>query len=290
MDITLKNAWEIEDIRICIDNERRFFQKFIIYDDSKLIQPDILQMKMTDDLISEITNSKIDTGIMISSMKINLISIYLFILDNRIFIIKQTNLPKFQEYFNKNRDFLLFMTSECQRNFFNDIFSKEYISEQKNQNYNEQKDINKAIKNEIIQCTIKKSQYRTILMRHKLLPSKYNSQNNDFKLDDFISIQSQGFYLFYNSKDQILNVLKFYEDEKRFDHEINFYHQIENTFPFIRKIFGIIKQTKGLPIIILEYIEGKNLDSFILSGEKIDFNTKIRIIEEILFFSLLRTL
>ena len=64
-------------------------------------------------------------------------------------------------------------------------------------------------------------------MRQKLLPNKFNSKNdNNYKIDDFVLIQSQGFNLFYNCKDQILNVLKYYDNEKRFKHEIDFYHQI----------------------------------------------------------------
>ena len=69
--------------------------------------------------------------------------------------------------------------------------------------------------------------------------------------------------------------------KKKFNHEINFYHQIENTFPFIQKIFGIINQQFGLPIIILEYVEGKTLNDFF--KKRIVFNLKIKIIEEILF-------
>ena len=85
-------------------------------------------------------------------------------------------------------------------------------------------------------------------MRYKLIPGTYNSKNDGCKLNDFIKIRSRSFYLYYNSKDQILNVLKYYEDVKRYIHEIVFYHQIENTFPFIRKIFGIIKRSNDLPM------------------------------------------
>ena len=75
-------------------------------------------------------------------------------------------------------------------------------------------DINKIIKKEIIRCAIKKSQYRTFKMFQDLLPNKYNSKNEDYQLDDFFQIQSQGFRLYYNSKDQILNVLKFFLDNE----------------------------------------------------------------------------
>ena len=59
------------------------------------------------------------------------------------------------------------------------------------------------IKDKLIGCIIKKSQYRTLKIRHELSSDKHNSKNNySFKFN-----------------------------------EINFYHQIENTFPFIRKFF-----------------------------------------------------
>lgn len=38
MSLTYKNPWEIEEIRICMDNEIGFLYKFRVYDDSKLIQ------------------------------------------------------------------------------------------------------------------------------------------------------------------------------------------------------------------------------------------------------------
>ena len=284
IDHPLKNPWEIESIKFDINKETDFLVKFIIYDDSKLIQSNIFKIATTDDFIGEIKDSQITTGIMISNMKINDLLIYLFILDNRIFIIKRINLPQFREYFNEYLDLLIFMTLECKDDFFLALSAQDQISEQNGETLKEQKYINIPIKKEIIRCAIKKAQYRTIKMRQELLPDKYNSKNDkNYNLDDFISIQSQGFYLYFNSKDQILNVLKFYTDEKRFDHEIGFYHQIENTFPFIRKIFGIIKRPNELPIIILEYIEGQSLDKFISSEKEIDFNTKIKMIEEILF-------
>ena len=284
MDFMLIKPWKIEDIQVDRIHGVSLLRKFIIYDDSKLIRSRYFRIEKTDDFIDEINNSEINTGIMISNMKMNGLSIYLFIMDNRIFIIKQINLPKFQKYFNEHLNSLIFMTSECEEDFVKSILSKDHISQQKNQIINEQRDINEAILKEIIQTTIKKSQYRTIKMHQEILPNKFNSNNdNNYKFDDFIEIQSQDFRLYYNSKDQILNVLKFYNNENRFNHEIDFYHQIENTFPFIRKIFGIIKQPRRLSIIILEYIEGETLYDFILNGKEINFNTKIKIILEILF-------
>ena len=93
----LINPWEIENIQVDDDEEAHLLDKFIIYDDSKLIKSHVIKIGTTDDFVNEIKNSKIITGIMISSMKINNILIYLFILDIKIFIIKQINLPKFQE-------------------------------------------------------------------------------------------------------------------------------------------------------------------------------------------------
>ena len=277
-----KNSWEIENIEINMDDELGFLRKFIIYDSSKLIQSKLLNMAKTDDYINAIKQSQIDTGVMISILKINGVLIYLCILDSTIFIIKQANLQEFQEYFNKHLNSLLFMKAQFKEDFMNDLSQNTRFSEQTDQIFKPQKDVNKAISDEIIRCTIKKSQYRTINMRQEPLPNKWNSKNDEFKLNDFFFIKFQGFKLYCNSKYQILNILKFYEDEKRFNHEIDFYHQIENTFPFIRKIFGIIKQPK-LSIIILEYVEGECLDEFLLSEKEIDFNTKIRIILEILF-------
>ena len=92
MNSMLKYPWEIENIQVDIDNKTCLLHKFIIFDDSKLIKSRVLRIATTDDFVSEIKNSDINTGIMISCMKINNLSIYLFILDNRIFIIKQINL------------------------------------------------------------------------------------------------------------------------------------------------------------------------------------------------------
>lgn len=282
MDIA---PWEIKDIQVNIDNEGVvLFSKFTIYDESNLIKfnkTTFCKKAETNDYIGEMKGSQIETGIMVSNLKIKSRLIYLLIFDNRIFIIKHTNLQRFQEYFNEHLDSLLFMSAKCKQNFFNSISLKKQISKHHHHFLIEEADI----KNEIIRCIIKKSQYRTIKMRHEILPEKYNSKNDqNYELSDFVSIfQSQRFKLYYNSKDQILNVLKSYEDEKKFNHEINFYHQIENTFPFIRKIFGIIKQIYGLPIIILEYVEGDTLTNFILNRKKNIFNTKIKIIVEILF-------
>ena len=255
--------WEIEN-----DKQESFFRKFTIYDDSKLIQSNIFQIGTTYDYIKEINNSEISTGIMIFSLNINNILIYLCILDNRIFIIKQKNIPKYQDYFNKPivAKTLIFITDQCKESFFDDLSSKDQILEHNNQVLSQQ-DI-KKIKDDIIQSTIKKSQYRTLKMRQELLPMKYNSENDDYKEDDFFQIQSGNLKLCYNSKDQILNVLKYCKDEKSYKHEIGFYGQIKNTFPFICKIFGIIKRPNELPIIILEYVEGETLDRFILSEKK----------------------
>ena len=100
-----------------------------------------------------------------------------------------------------------------QKRFLKDISSNYQSSEHNNQVLSQQ-NINKTIKEEIIRCIIKKSQYRTLKMRQDLLPNKYNSKNKEYKLDDFFQIQSQGFRLYYNSKDQILNVLKFFLDNE----------------------------------------------------------------------------
>ena len=172
----LKKPWEIESIQVDTDNEKGFLSKFIIYDDSKLIQPDFFNIAKTDDFVNGIENSQIEKGIMISRFKINNILIYLCILDNKIFIIKQINLPKFKKYFNKHLKSLMFMTAECKENFLKALSLNEQISDQNDQFLNEQKDIHTLIKNEIIQCIIKKSQYRTMQMHQESLPIKKNSK------------------------------------------------------------------------------------------------------------------
>ena len=68
---------------------------------------------------------KINTGIIVSNLKINSMLIYMFILDNRIFIIQRMNLPKYQEYFNEHLDSHIFMTAECKEDFFNAISLKK---------------------------------------------------------------------------------------------------------------------------------------------------------------------
>ena len=82
---------------------------------------------------------------MISSMQINNIIIYLCLLDNRIFIIKRINLPKFQEYFNEYLDSLLFMSFECKEDFIKAISSKNHISEENKLILKEQKKFDKAM-------------------------------------------------------------------------------------------------------------------------------------------------
>ena len=106
MDSMNKNPWEIESIPFKIYDEIKFINTFNFYDDSKLLQSHFFKITTTDDFVSEIKNSQINTGIMISSMDLNNMIIYLCILDDRIFIIKQTNLPKFQEYFNERLKYI----------------------------------------------------------------------------------------------------------------------------------------------------------------------------------------
>ena len=57
MKFAFKNPWKIEDIQIHMDNQIEFLRKFVIYDDSKLIQSTILKIIETKDLISEIKKS-----------------------------------------------------------------------------------------------------------------------------------------------------------------------------------------------------------------------------------------
>ena len=125
MEFKLKNTLGIENIQINIDNEERFFRKFIIYDNSNLFQSQYFRKEETDDFIGKIKKSHINTGIMVSNLKINNLVIYLFILDNRIFILNQNNLPKYQEYFNEHLDSHIFMTAECKEDFFNAISLKK---------------------------------------------------------------------------------------------------------------------------------------------------------------------
>ena len=136
-----ENPWDIEDIKIDIERTD-FYRKFSFYVDSNLIQSSKFELMITNDFISEIKKSEIDTGIMISSMKINSILIYLFILDNKIFIIKHINNSNSQKYFNEHLNSLMFMTSECHKNFFKEISSKDHISELHDQILNEQKKYN----------------------------------------------------------------------------------------------------------------------------------------------------
>lgn len=168
---TREKIYEIENIRVHIHSEAEFLHKFYIYQDSELIKSSYFKLTTTNELIDEIKKSEIDTGIMISSMKINSLLIYLCILDNRIFIIRRINLSKFQEYFNEHKDSLIFKTPECKENFIKDISSSDQNSEQEGQFSNDQKGINISIKKEIIESIIKKSQYRTIQIRQEFLPT-----------------------------------------------------------------------------------------------------------------------
>ena len=99
-----KYPWEIENININMDDETKYLHKFVIYDELKLIQSGIFEIGQENDIVNVIQNSQNSTGIMISNLKINNLSIYLIILDSRIFIINQINLSKYQEYFNDHKN------------------------------------------------------------------------------------------------------------------------------------------------------------------------------------------
>ena len=75
---------------------------------------------------------------MIFSMKINNVNFYLCIFDNTIFIIKQINLPEYQDYFNEHLDSPIFMTSECKENFINICDSKVISIKNPNSKENDQ--------------------------------------------------------------------------------------------------------------------------------------------------------
>ena len=194
-DFMPQNAWESENIVIKKDNEAAILRKFIIYDDSNLIQTPLLKIIKTADFITEIKKSEIDTGIMISNLKINNVLIYLFILDDTIFIIKGINLTKFLEYFNEHLDSLIFNTPECKKDFNNTISTEDQISNQPSQFINKSKTINDTILKEIIKVIINKSQYRTIKMRQEILPDKYKSTNAGYKIDDLFIIQANIFHV-----------------------------------------------------------------------------------------------
>lgn len=81
---TPENQWENEFRK---NIRSAFFNNFDILDESNLIQKDNdLRILKTDDFIKVISDSKIETGIMISYLKI-FYTIYFFILDDKIFIV-----------------------------------------------------------------------------------------------------------------------------------------------------------------------------------------------------------
>lgn len=98
---------------------------------------------------------------------------------------------------------------------------------------------------------LKKSQYRTYKIRHELLDDNYNA-NNLYKQSDFILVFKSNIGVYYNSKEQILNVLKENETYCGYKHEIEFYQEIRNSFPFICKIFGKTEKKIQLFLNILK--------------------------------------
>ena len=278
---SVKEVWDIEDIQYEIENENQLIDNFRIYSDLEII-PNLSNFKIrkTVDLINIIENSAINTGVMISSMLIQNKHVYILILDKSIFIINHMNIYEFGKYLKNHSKFLIFSTPQIKKYIENIISIKTQISEQTDELFNETKN-HQSLKNEIIRCIIKKSQYRTLQMHHNMLFRKYNL-NNVYEYRNFIRIgylkTSLNIEICYNLKEQILNVLK---PESK--HENEFYQQIDNSFPFICKLLGKTQPNNYYHKIVLEYIEGENLDDFIIRNKFVDFSTKIKIIIEILF-------
>ena len=218
--------------------------------------------------ISEIEKYDKNTGIMIGDISITEnIYIYLVIFDKDIIIIDETNLQQILPFFHKimstNTNLIFFMNSRIQKLL--ETTNPENIQKTKIQ-INLAKQQYQEMENQIVNCIVKKSQVRT---QNRRYDTNSELKETKYEYEDFVSITnfSSDVFLSFNIKDQYLYVLKnFYIYNKsknhQFEHEISFYETHNGNNPFICKYYGKII-TNDCNIIIIEYIEGESLKTFI---------------------------
>ncbi|KAK8892543.1 hypothetical protein M9Y10_029776 [Tritrichomonas musculus] len=268
--------WEIENTRFLIDcrDKKKIMSCYTIYYDS-FINQTINKKDQTHNMKNIMEKSKSETGIMIYFIK--KVKIFLFIYDTTILIIDHDKIQKYKEDLNSKINSFLYLTSSSEEML-------HYYLSQNQSNFSQSYLDNTDIKDKIIKCIIKKSQYRTIIRtQEKSLNNK--NDNIDFDIKETVDILNypKNNKLIFNLKDQYLYILKSFdcrENRKSYDHEIQFYEKFGNAFHFIRKKYGQI-DNGDVKRIILEYIEGETLFKFI-QNNKIELATKIKIILEIL--------
>ncbi|KAK8854359.1 hypothetical protein M9Y10_016919 [Tritrichomonas musculus] len=139
----------------------------------------------------------------------------------------------------------------------------------------------------ILQKIIKKSQISTIDYGRKI---RLNCPQiiNKYEKSDFIDICNikSNVQICFNIKDQLLYIFKIYnmndeESELLYERELTIYQNIENKSPFISKFFGTFDKSP-LKYLVLQYIEGETLETFITTTENISHFDKIKIILEII--------
>lgn len=241
-------------------------------------------------ILNEIDSYSKTMGIMICDFQIseNFLSAYLFVFDNQIIICNETDLQQFQPFFDKlGKTQLFFFNKRCENEIRNLKNKKKSNSENDNIKI-DQTDLCEKIKCHIVQCIIRKSQIMTQNRRFKSTKKK-ETQKILFYFNDFISINNLGesTYLCFNTKDQFLYVLKYFDNMnddsiKRYDHEIEFYQNYNNKNPFISKFYGTANNS-DYNVIIIEYIEGQTLLKFIENERgNLEKLKKIQIILEIM--------
>lgn len=152
------------------------------------------------------------TGIMIGNFSIteNLF-LFLLIFDNHAIILYETQLQQFQQFFTNFSDktSLFFLNSKCEKEIHKiGVQNTTNINNDQIQ-LNFQRNICEQIREQIIDCIIRKSQIRT--------PKRHFEQKSEkitINKDDFCPLLyftgKPSIWLCFNSKDQYLYVLKMF--------------------------------------------------------------------------------
>lgn len=248
----------------------------------------ILEYQDIEKIINDFQLSQTCEKIMVDNFISNEKQIlFLLFIENKILILDELFLSKYMDLFKKNTAIILFPSKKIEDEFFT-LPSKTSVSPKNDLfNFFSQNNIF-SIQTKIINSLIMKSQILT-RQRHQNIASISIDIDKEYKFEDFIRIKlfRNNVHLCYNLNDQLLYVLKLFDkdnddDDKYYQRELTFYKTIANKNQFICKFFGTIENRQKNAIII-EYIEGKTLEEFILdSDNKITYFEKMKIILEIL--------
>ncbi|KAK8850175.1 hypothetical protein M9Y10_018298 [Tritrichomonas musculus] len=264
---------------------------FTIKDASRIFQnTKLFQHTDIKDIMNNISSYKKTTGVLIGDFFLpNNFCLYLLIFDDIILIVNNNQLQEFHTFFNNSsNDFpLFFLNSNCEKQ----IQKRETISSCEKNDYDLifHANCSQKIKEQIVNCIIKKSQIRTQNRHFEQIP---NSQKFDisFNFIDFISICniSKFTYLYFNTKDQFLYILKAFERKNDyqdreidyFERECKFYILHKNQSPFICRYYGH-SETSKYKYVVIEYIDGQTLEKLI-SNEDLEPQEKMCIILQIM--------